>query len=159
MVQERTGRSYSTVKERLVVWQQSREQEAAISNEIPADIRAGGDELTRQIWASVQRDAQRKILQHQNAADVDISMVRAEQLDMRNRELEDQLAATRAQAARIPDLEQVAVGLRDELHAAQQQLMQQTADNARLSGEAETLRIQVGELLAALRPPMPPVAG
>jgi hypothetical protein len=174
LVKDLTGGSYSTIQRRLETWRKNREQVAAIASEIPGEVRARVDELTRDIWVSVQRDAQRQIRQYKVGADTEIATMRAdldealaqivvlegvsaegasnlEQLEGLYGQLEIDLAAAREQVARIPDLERTTVVLREELHTAQQQLLQQAAENGRLIGEADALRKQISELLIPLR--------
>lgn len=68
------------------------------------------------------------------------------------RKVELALAEAQAQARRVPELEQSLLQIRAELDAARKDASDKAVDAGRLAGEADTLRAQVQELMAALKP-------
>jgi multidrug resistance efflux pump len=68
------------------------------------------------------------------------------------REVELALADAQAQARRVSELEQGLAHLRLELEAARKEATDKAVEAGRLAGEADALRAQVRELMAAIKP-------
>lgn len=173
-VQARIGAgSYTTVKKYLDAWKQAQTQTQPSGTEPPDDVKAKGAELARYVWAlaekvaqqeaqAVKTEAREQVMAVQNelaAAMAEIARlehVEAQQSEAierqqtRLREAELALAEARAQAQRVPELEQTITQVRAELDTARHEVTQKSVEAGRLSGEAEALRAQVRELLATI---------
>jgi chromosome segregation ATPase len=169
------GGSFSTVKRFLDVWKQMMEQAAAVAPDTPAEVQARGQEFTRAVWILASREAQRQTQQAKDEAHAEVSAVRAEltqatseiarlegveaeqcaaieQHQTRLRESELALAQAQTQARRVSELEETLVELRSELSATRSETTRKAVEAGKLSGEVETLRTQVRELMSAIQP-------
>jgi septal ring factor EnvC (AmiA/AmiB activator) len=171
------GGSYSTVKRYLDVWKQRRAEDAAIK--APAEVEARGLELARAVWAVAAAAANREAQAAREDAAAAVAAMREELAEARNeiarlerleseqagvleqlqgrlREAELQLAETKLQAGRVAELEPALAAARAERDAAREEAKDKAVEMGKRSGEAEALRAQVRELLAALKPKAPP---
>ena len=171
-IQSRIGAgSYTTVKKYLDAWKLAQAQ--ANNTEPPDEVKAKGAEFTRSMWALAVQEAQQEVqaikaesreqvVSAQNELAAAMSEVaRLEQIEAqqseaierqqtRLREAELALAEARAQAQRVPELEQTITQVRAELDTARHEVTQKSVEAGRLSGESEALRAQVRELLATI---------
>lgn len=173
------GGSYSTVKRYLDAWKQARAQMDAGVTATPAAIQAKGLEFAQVVWAAATREAQREAQAIKEEARAEVTAVRAdltganteiarleaveaaqlatlEAQQARLREMDLLLADAQAQARRVPELEQMLLQQRQELQrqleAARKEATDKAVEAGRLAGEAEALRAQVRDLMAAIKP-------
>jgi chromosome segregation ATPase len=175
-VQSRVGGgSYSTVKRYLDVWRQQRAQAATEAPETPLEVQAKGQEFARVVWALAAREAQRVTQKAKDDAFGEVASVRGElaeasteiarlevieseqaaaieQHQSRIRDAELALAEAQTQARRVPELENTLANNRAELDAVRKEATTKAVEAGRLAGEADALRVQVRELMAALKP-------
>lgn len=170
------GGSYSTVKRFLDVWRQQKAEAATAAPDTPAEVQVKGQEFARAVWALASREAQREVQQAKDEASAEVAAVRGdlaeatteiarlegvesdqaatiEQQGARLRDAELALAEAQAQARRVPELEKSLAEIRAELDAARKESTDKAVEAGRLTGEAEALRAQVRELMAAIQPP------
>ena len=175
LVQSRIGGSYMTVKRYLDAWKLARAQAAAVDSDTPAVILAKGQEWARSVWALAKREAQVQVqsMKEDARAQVEIlqadlagamaeitrlegseaaqaATIEAQQTQLRGLELS--LIQAQSLASRVPELERTLGEVRSELEAVRQQATEHAVHAGRLAGEAEALRVQVRELMAAIRP-------
>lgn len=175
LVQSRLGGSYTTVKRYLDAWKQARAQADAADTDTPAVILAKGQEWARSVWALAKREAQVQVQSMKEDARAQVEMlqadlagamaeitrlegsetaqaatIEAQQIQLRGLELS--LIQAQALASRVPELERALGEVRTELEAVRQQATEHAVQAGRLAGEAEALRAQVRELMAAIRP-------
>lgn len=176
LVQSRIGGSYTTVKRYLDAWKQARAQADAADSDTPAVILAKGQEWVRSVWALAKREAQVQVQSMKEDARAQVEMlqadlagamaeitrlegseaaqaatIEAQQTQLRGLELS--LIQAQALASRVPELERTLGEVRSELEAVRQQATEHAVHAGRLAGEAEALRAQVRELMAAaIRP-------
>ena len=175
LVQSRIGGSYTTVKRYLDAWKQARAQADAADTDTPAVILAKGQEWARSVWALAKREAQVQVQSMKEDARAQVEMlqadlagamaeitrlegsetaqaatIEAQQTQLRGLELS--LIQAQSLASRVPELERTLGEVRSELEAARQQATEHAVHAGRLAGEAEALRAQVRELMAAIRP-------
>jgi len=176
LVQSRIGGSYTTVKRYLDAWKQARAQADAADTDTPAVILAKGQEWVRSVWALAKREAQVQVQSMKEDARAQVEMlqadlagamaeitrlegseaaqaatIEAQQTQLRGLELS--LIQAQALASRVPELERTLGEVRSELEAVRQQATEHAVHAGRLAGEAEALRAQVRELMAAaIRP-------
>jgi chromosome segregation ATPase len=175
LVQSRIGGSYTTVKRYLDAWKQARAQADAADSDTPAVILAKGQEWARSVWALAKREAQVQVQSMKEDARAQVEMlqadlagamaeitrldgsetaqaatIEAQQTQLRGLELS--LIQAQALASRVPELERTLGEVRSELEAVRQQATEHAVHAGRLAGEAEALRAQVRELMAAIRP-------
>ncbi len=169
------GGSYSTVKKFLDVWKQQRAEAATAAPETPAEVQAKGQEFARIVWALASREAQAEAQQAKDEAQAEVAAVRVELAEATNeiarlegveasqaatidqqaaklREVELALAEAQTQARRVPDLEKSLADLRAELGTSRKEATDKAVEAGRLAGEAEALRVQVRELMDAIKP-------
>ena len=169
------GGSYSTVKRYLDVWKQEKAAMDAGATDTPPAIQAKGQEFAQTVWALASREAQREAQAIKDEAKAQVVAVRAdlvgataeiarleavestraatiEAQQAKLREVELALADAQAQARRVPGLEQGLAQLRLELEAARKEATDKAVEAGRLAGEADALRAQVRELMAAIKP-------
>jgi chromosome segregation ATPase len=169
------GGSYSTVKKYLDAWIKQRAETVAAAPELPPEVEAKGRELTRALWTLAAQQAGHEAHTAREQATAEVAAIREELAEARNeiarlealeaeqsslieqtqarlRETELQLAEAKAQAVRAAELQQALAQCRAELDSARQEAKDKAVEAGRLSGEAEALRAQVGELMAALKP-------
>lgn len=169
------GGSYSTVKRFLDVWRQEKAEAATAAPDTPSEVQAKGQEFARAVWALASREAQREAQQARDEASAEVAAARGdlaeatteiarlegveseqattiEQQGARLRDAELALAEAQAQARRVPELEKSLVEIRAELGAARKEATDKAVEAGRLTGEAEALRAQVRELMAAIQP-------
>ncbi len=175
LVQSRIGGSYTTVKRYLDAWKQARAQADALDTDTPAVILAKGQEWARSVWALAKREAQVQVQSMKEDARAQVEMLQAdlagamaeitrlegsetaqaamiEAQQTQLRELELSLIQAQALASRVPELERTLSEVRTELEAVRQHATEHAVQAGRLAGEAEALRVQVRELMAAIRP-------
>lgn len=168
------GGSYSTVKRFLDVWRLEKAEAATAAPDTPAEVQAKGQEFARAVWALATREAQREAQQAKDEASAEVASVRSdlaeatteiarlegvesdqaatiEQQAAKLRDAELALAEAQAQARRVPELEKSLAGIRAELDAARKEATSKAVEAGRLTGEAEALRAQVRELMAAIK--------
>jgi len=175
LVQSRIGGSYTTVKRYLDAWKQARAQAAGMDGDTPAVILAKGQEWARSVWALAKREAQVQVQSMKEDARAQVealqadlvgamaeitrlegsetaqaATIEAQQTQLRGLELS--LIQAQALANRVPELERTLGEVRSELEAVRQQATEHAVHAGRLAGEAEALRAQVRELMAAIRP-------
>ena len=169
------GGSYSTVKRYLDVWKQARAEMQAAATDIPPAIQAKGQEFAQAVWAMACRAAQQEVHTIKESAKAEVAAVRAdlanahteiarlesvetaqvatiEAQQAKLREVELSLADAQAQARRVPELEQTLNQLRTELQTSRKDATDKAVEAGRLAGEAEALRAQVRDLMAAIKP-------
>jgi chromosome segregation ATPase len=169
------GGSYSTVKRFLDVWKQERAEAATAAPDTPPEVQAKGQEFARAVWALASREAQREAQQAKDEAHAEVVAVRGElaeatteiarlegveseqgvtieQQHAKLREVELSLAEAQTQARRVAELEKSLAEIRAELDASRKEATDKAVDAGRLAGEAEALRAQVRELMAAIKP-------
>jgi ethanolamine utilization protein EutA (predicted chaperonin) len=169
------GGSYSTVKRYLDAWKQERAAVVAGAVDTPAAIQAKGQEFAQAVWALASREAQREAQALKDEARAEVAAVRADLLgataeiarleavegaqaatietqQVKLRELELSLAQAHEQARRVSALEQALAQLRLDLEMSRQDATDKAVEAGRLTGEADALRAQVRELMAALKP-------
>jgi len=162
------GGSFSTVKRYLDIWKQRRAEAAAAAPETPPPIRAKAEEFARAAWALAYEEAQQETRQAKALAAAEIAALRAELAEAnteiarleanevrlnaaiaRNesklRDAEVARAEFQAQANRIPEIETA-------LDGARQEVTQKAVEVGKLTGEAESLRAQLHDLMAVLKP-------
>ena len=172
------GGSYSTVKRYLDAWKQERAAVGAGATDTPSAIQAKGQEFAQAVWALASREAQREAQAMKDEAKAEVAAVRAdlvgatteiarlealentqattiEAQQVKLREVELSLAEVQAQARRVPELEQALAQLRLDLEASRKEATDKAVEAGRLAGEADALRAQVRELMAALKPQQP----
>lgn len=168
------GGSFSTVKRCLDVWRQAKTEAANTAPDTPPEVQAKGQEFARAVWALASREAQREAQHLKDAATDEVAAVRAELADATTeiarlegvesenaatieqqqtklRAIEIELAAAQADARRVQELEHALTESRAALEAARQAATDKAVEGGRLAGEAEALRAQVRELMAALQ--------
>lgn len=175
LVQSRIGGSYTTVKRYLDAWKLARAQAAAVDTDTPAVILAKGQEWARSVWALAKREAQVQVQSMKEDARAQVealqadlvgamaeitrlegsetaqaATIEAQQTQLRGLELS--LIQAQSLASRVPELERTLGEVRTELEAVRQQATEHAVHAGRLAGEAEALRAQVRELMAAIRP-------
>lgn len=175
LVQSRIGGSYTTVKRYLDAWKQARAQADALDTDTPAVILAKGQEWARSVWALAKREAQVQVQSMKEDARAQVealqadlvgamaeitrlegsetaqaATIEAQQTQLRGLELS--LIQAQSLASRVPELERTLGEVRSELEAVRQQATEHAVHAGRLAGEAEALRVQVRELMAAIRP-------
>lgn len=178
LVQSRIGGSYTTVKRYLDAWKLARAQAAAVDTDTPAVILAKGQEWARSVWALAKREAQVQVQSMKEDARAQVealqadlvgamaeitrlegsetaqaATIEAQQTQLRGLELS--LIQAQSLASRVPELERTLGEVRTELEAVRQQATEHAVHAGRLAGEAEALRAQVRELMAAIRPASP----
>ena len=144
----------------------------------PPAIQAKGQEFAQAVWALASREAQREAQAMKDEAKAEVAAVRAdlvgatteiarlealentqattiEAQQVKLREVELSLAEVQAQARRVPELEQALAQLRLDLEASRKEATDKAVEAGRLAGEADALRAQVRELMAALKPQQP----
>lgn len=169
------GGSYSTVKRFLDVWKQARAEAATAAPDTPPEVQAKGQEFARAVWALASREAQREVQQTRDKAHAEVAAVRADltqatteitrlegvetaqtttidQLHARVREVELALAEAETQSRRVPELEKSIAEIRFDLEVSRKSATDKAIEAARLAGEAEALRAQVRDLVAAIKP-------
>lgn len=169
------GGSYSTVKRFLDVWKQERAEAATAAPDTPPEVQTKGQEFARVVWALASREAQREAQQAKDEAHAEVVAVRGElaeatteiarlegveseqsvtieQQHAKLREVELSLAEAQTQARRVAELEKSLAEIRAELDASRKEATDKAVDAGRLAGEAEALRAQVRELMAAIKP-------
>lgn len=176
-VQQRVGGgSYSTVKRYLDLWRQQRAEVLTAAPPTPPEVEARGLAFARAVWALAAQEAQREAQQAKEEAAAEVAAVRGELVGagteiarlealeaeqaatverqaQRIREVELALAEVQAQARRVPELEQSLNDTRAALDAARRETQAQAVEAGKLTGEAEALRAQVRDLMAALGKP------
>ena len=173
------GGSYSTVKRYLDAWKQARAQVDAGVIATPTAVQAKGLEFAQVVWATATREAQREVQAIKDETRAEVTAVRAdlaganteiarleaveasqlatlEAQQTRLREMDLLLADAQAQARRVPELEQMLLQQRQEfqlqLETARKEATDKAVEAGRLAGEADALRAQVRELMAAIKP-------
>lgn len=169
------GGSYSTVKRFLDVWKQERAEAATAAPDTPPEVQTKGQEFARAVWTLASREAQREAQQAKDEAHAEVVAVRGElaeatteiarlegveseqsvtieQQHAKLREVELSLAEAQTQARRVAELEKSLAEIRAELDASRKEATDKAVDAGRLAGEAEALRAQVRELMAAIKP-------
>jgi chromosome segregation ATPase len=169
------GGSYSTVKRFLDVWKQARAEAATAAPDTPPEVQAKGQEFARAVWALASREAQRGAQQAKDKAHADVAAVRSEltqatseisrlegveatqtatidQLNVTLRKVELALAEAQTQARRVPELEKSLFESRAEMDATRKEVTERAVEAGRLTGETDALRVQVRELMAAIKP-------
>lgn len=169
------GGSYSTVKKFLDVWKQERAEAATAAPDTPAEVQAKGQEFARIVWALASREAQAEAQQAKDEAQAEVAAVRVELAEVNNeiarlegvevaqaetidqqaaklREVELALAEAQTQARRVAELEKSLADLRAELDTSRKEATDKAVEAGRLAGEAEALRVQVRELMDAIKP-------
>lgn len=169
------GGSFSTVKRFLDVWKQRREDAAMAGKEAPAEVITKAQQFASAVWALAEGMAQREALQAKDESRAEVALVRAEmaessteiarlegieseqasvieQQQIRLREVELALADAQAQVRRVAELEKTVTALRADLDAARKDVSEKAVEAGKAAGEAEALRLQVRELLAAISP-------
>lgn len=169
------GGSYSTVKRYLDAWKQARALADTAAIETPAVVQAKGQEFAHAVWALATREAQREAQTIKDEARAEVAALRADLAgatteitrlegvetaqaatidaqQVKLRDVELALADTQAQARRVPELEQSLAQLRAELSDSRKEATDKAVEAGRLAGEAEALRVQVHELMAAIKP-------
>ena len=178
LVQSRLGGSYTTVKRYLDAWKLAQAQAAAVDTDTPAVILAKGQEWARSVWALAKREAQVQVQSMKEDARAQVEALQAdlvgamaeitrlegseaaqaatiEAQQTKLRGLELSLIQAQSLASRVPELERTLGEVRSELEAVRQQATEHAVHAGRLAGEAEALRAQVRELMAAIRPASP----
>lgn len=174
-VQARIGAgSYSTVKRFLDLWKQERAATAAAAPDTPPEVQTKGAEFTRAVWTLASREAQREAKQAKDESRAEVAAVRAELVEARSeitrleqvetaqavvieelqaklREVELSLVQTQTQARRIPELERSLITMRAELDETRREATDKAVEAGRLGGEAEALRAQVRDFVAAAK--------
>lgn len=174
-IQARIGGSYTSVKKHLDIWVKQRSESSELVSPIPPDVDAKGRLLTRAIWQLASQNAQREI---ENAADKAAEVVatarselsqaineiarleriesdlsaNAERQQSRIREAELALAEVQAQASRATALEIELGEFRVKYDALQKEVSEKALAFGRASGEAETLRSQMRDLVHTIKP-------
>lgn len=169
------GGSYSTVKRYLDVWKQERAMVSSGTVDAPAAIQAKGQEFVKAVWALAAREAQREVQAMKDQAKAEVAAVRAdlvgatteiarlesvestqaatiEAQQLTLREVELSLAEAQAQARRVPELEQTLTQLRLDLEVSRKEATDKAVEVGRLAGEADAMRAQVRDLMAAIKP-------
>lgn len=175
LVQSRIGGSYTTVKRYLDAWKLARAQADAADGDTPAVILAKGQEWARSVWALAKREAQVQVQSMKEDARAQVealqadlvgamaeitrlegsetaqaATIEAQQTQLHGLELS--LIQAQALASRVPELERTLGEVRTELEAVRQQATEHAVHAGRLAGEAEALRVQMRELMVAIRP-------
>ena len=168
------GGSFSTVKRFLDVWKQARAAAATAAPDTPPEVQAQGQEFARAVWSLASHEAQREVQQAKDKAQAEVATVRSElaqatteiarlegvelsqattidQQHTKLRTVELELAEAQTQARRVPELERSMVEIRSDLDASRNEVTDRAVEAGRLEGEAEALRAQVRELMAALK--------
>lgn len=168
------GGSYTTVKKCLDTWHQQQKEAAATAPEQPPEVEAKGREFIRALWtlAASQAHHETRVAKdeaarqmstlHQELSEARNEIARLEaveteqtalieQTQIRLREAELQLAEAKTQANRMAELEQALADTRAELNSTRREAKVKAVEAGKLTGEVETLRAQVGELMGALR--------
>lgn len=160
------GGSYTTVKRSLDAWRENRSIAGAAAQEMPPELQGRAIEFAGVIWAAASRIANEKTQQLEEQTLAEVAAARAElgtalseverlehvetdstdtieKLRQQQRHLELELAAARASAGRVKELEQA-------ITSSQAEAAKKAEEAARLLGESESLRTQIKELIAAL---------
>ena len=125
---------------------------ALASREAQREAQAIKDEAKAEV-AAVRADlvgATTEIARLEAVESTRAATIEAQQAKLR--EVELALADAQAQARRVPGLEQGLAQLRLELEAARKEATDKAVEAGRLAGEADALRAQVRELMAAIKP-------
>ncbi|MEL5849802.1 MAG: DNA-binding protein [Candidatus Igneacidithiobacillus chanchocoensis] len=169
------GGSYSTVKKFLDVWKQQREAAAVQPAEMPEEVRVKGQAFALAVWAVASREAQAEAQQAKTEAQAEVAAMRADLVGAQQeiarleaieaaqaetiaqqaaalRDTEMRMVEAQTQASRVVKLEDEVAGLRAELDAARRDVTERAVEAGRLVGEVEALRVQVRELMGAIRP-------
>ena len=172
------GGSYTTIKGRLDVWRQDRAKAAATSVEVPQSIQARVQEFGRSLWSAAVAEVRRETQQARDDAQSEVAAIgielagataeiaRLEGIEVVNLETIEQLRASlrqaeleqaeaRAKASRVVDLEQQLSEARAQVSAALATVTEKAVEAATATGEAQALRAQVQQLLAAASPKRP----
>lgn len=174
LVRERTGGSFTTVKEWLDGWTAARTKAAEPQHEMPAEVQARGQAMLTAFWQSAVAAADARVAAAQASAKQAIMAAEAAAAEV-TEALRQQEAVNEEQAARIETLEALVTHLREErdqartteqvatahvieleqrLDETQQRLTQAETDRQIAFADAQQARIdhahQAGEL-AALR--------
>ena len=173
------GGSYSTVKRYLDVWKARCAAALAEVKDIPPEVEARGKELTASLWTLASAQANRQAQAAREEAQAEVNALREELSEARNeiarlegveteqagviqacqarlREVELALTEAKTQASRVPELEKALSQSRTEADVAKEEARRLAVELGRLTGEAETLRVQVRELMAAIKPRQAP---
>lgn len=168
------GGSFSTVKRFLDVWKQEKAEAATAALETPPEVQSKGQEFAHTVWALASREARREMQQAREEAGAEVTAVRGElneatteiarleqveseqaavihRQSTKLREVELALVEAQAQARRVPGLEKSLTDIRAELDAARKEATDNAVETGRLMGEAEALRAQVRDLMAAIK--------
>ena len=168
------GGSYSTVKRYLDAWKQARAEVHAAATDVPPAILSKGQEFAQVVWALASKAAQQEAQIIKDGARAELAAIRAdlananteiarleslettqvatiEAQQAKLREVELSHADALAQARRVPELEQTLFQLRTELQVCRNDATDKAVEAGRLAGEAEALRVQVRELMVAIK--------
>lgn len=167
------GGSFSTVKRFLDVWKLQRTEAATAAPDTPSEVQAKGQEFASIVWSLAKRQAQADAQQAKDKAQADVAAAHLELTQAHNeisrlesiesaqaetiehqasklREIELTLAEAQTHARRVPDLENALADLRAELDQALKDATDKAVEAGRLAGEADALRSQVRDLMAAI---------
>lgn len=169
------GGSFSTVKRFLDVWKLERSNIAIAVPDTPPEVLKKGQEFAQHVWALASTEAQKEAKKAKDEAHAEVSAIRAElsqasaeitrlerleavqaetidQHQARLRELELAMTEAQTQARRVPELEKSLAEIRLELDKSHKHATDSAIEAARLAGESESLRTQVRELMAMIKP-------
>ncbi len=167
------GGSYTTIKRLLDKWHAERAHLHEAALEVPGVVEEKCAELGRTLWAIAVKEASKETLAAKEDAERQIATAgrelefaqseirRLEEAEVAQNQLLENatsqlsratadLTEALAKAAKVPDLEARLVAAQAEANTARREATERAVEAGRLAGEAESLRVQLREVTAAL---------